>query len=79
VTVVHIRIVKPFFLMLLMQSTPKMQNSYSNETDVNYDQNNMAWDLCSSQDIADGLSMARAFLEDCESSDQVGDQIATLL
>jgi hypothetical protein len=65
--------------MLLMQSAPKMQNSHSIETDVNYDQNNMSWDLCSSQDIADGLSMARAFLEDCESSDQVGDQIAILL
>lgn len=65
--------------MLLMHSTLKMQNPYSNKTDVNCDQNNMSWDLCSSQDIADGLSMARAFLEDCESSDQVGDQIAILL
>lgn len=39
----------------------------------------MSWDPSWSQDIADGLSMARAFLEDCESSDQVGDQLDALL
>lgn len=65
--------------MLLMRSTLKMQNLHTNETDVKYDQNNMSFDLGSSQDIADGLSIARAFLEDCESSDQVGDQLAILL
>lgn len=32
----------------------------------------MSWDHLGSQEIADGLSIARAFFEDCESSDQVG-------
>ncbi|KAI7975630.1 hypothetical protein EIK77_003985 [Talaromyces pinophilus] len=51
-----------------------MQDSYSSKTDVNLsscDQDNMSGNPSWSQDIADGLSIARAFFEHCESSDEV--------
>ncbi|KAL3712530.1 hypothetical protein TMatcc_001229 [Talaromyces marneffei ATCC 18224] len=50
-----------------------MQNLYKNKTDFKPSscvQNNMPWDPTWSQDIEDGLSIARAFFEDCESSDE---------
>ncbi|PCG88501.1 hypothetical protein PENOC_110710 [Penicillium occitanis (nom. inval.)] len=53
--------------------SPKMQDSYSSKTDVNLsscDQDNMSGNPSWSQDIADGLSIARAFFEHCESSDE---------
>lgn len=54
---------------------PEMQNSDNNKIDIklsNHSSDSISWDPLLSKDIDDGLNMVWDFLEDCESSDQVG-------